>query len=161
MEFVFASGLDHGPIQQSDPGMRVSTDPNTVLERQTGISRTGAGAYHAVGGVVQGDETINNDVKSLPFGGLEVWAGGAYRFTSFPTTNANAWLLVTVPSDGTAGAGNKPVAAINAAGRLRLMSSNGNSVPFAESETVISRTRGTTCSCTAGTGRPDPAALHL
>ena len=137
MEFVFASGLDHGPIQQSDPGMAVSTSPNSVLEWQTGISRTGFGAYHAVGGVVQGDETIHNDAKRLPFGGLEVWAG-AYRFTSFPTANTDVWLLVTVPSDGAAGAGNKPVATITTSGRLRLTSSNGNPGQFVESQTVIS-----------------------
>jgi hypothetical protein len=122
-EFVFASGLDHGPVEGSSPGMHQTDGPGTTLEWQSAVRRTGTGAYHAVGGDLQGDETIGNQVSSTPFGGLEVWVGGAFRFGSFPEADG-VWLIATVPSDGVAGADDKPVVSIASTGRLRLTGSN-------------------------------------
>jgi hypothetical protein len=122
--FVFVSGLDHGPVGAASPGMHQSDGPGTVLEWQDEIHRTGTGAYHAVGGDLQGDETIGNQASAMPFGGLEVWVGGAFRFASFPDEDEDVWLIATVPSDGVLGADDKPVVSIDSAGRLRLSGSN-------------------------------------
>jgi hypothetical protein len=138
---VFAASLDHGPVEAMNPGMHETESPSGgSLGWQNVVARTGAGAYHAIGGNVQGDQTIANDARNMPFGGLEVWAGGAFRFSSFPLGTGNVWLMATVPSDGVIGAGNKPVAAITPSGRLRL---NGSNTPaeFAESQTVLTKNR--------------------
>jgi hypothetical protein len=135
-EFLLASGLDHGPVEVSVPGMHQTDGPGTSLDWQRRIRRTGTGAYHAVGGDLQGDETIGNQASSLPLGGLEVWAGGAFKFVSFPNAVDAVWLLAAVPTDGDAGADNKPVVSIGANGRLRLTGSNTPDV-FAESRPLV------------------------
>jgi hypothetical protein len=140
VQLVFASGLDHGLVSATTPGMHQSEAPGVVLEWQSAVARTGTGAYHAVGGIVRGDETIDNEARALPFGGLEVWAGGAFRFTSFPTTGTYVWLLATVPTDGVLGADDKPVVSIGSSGRLRLSGSN-SPASYVESHTVLSRNR--------------------
>jgi hypothetical protein len=134
--FLLASGLDHGPVEVSVPGMHQTDGPGTSLDWQRRIRRTGTGAYHAVGGDLQGDETIGNQASSLPLGGLEVWAGGAFKFVSFPNAVDAVWLLAAVPTDGDAGADNKPVVSIGANGRLRLTGSNTPDV-FAESRPLV------------------------
>jgi hypothetical protein len=134
--FLLASGLDHGPVEVSVPGMHQTDGPGTSLDWQRRIRRTGTGAYHAVGGDLQGDETIGNQASSLPLGGLEVWAGGAFKFVSFPNASDGVWLLAAVPTDGDAGADNKPVVSIGENGRLRLTGSNTPDV-FAESRRLV------------------------
>jgi hypothetical protein len=135
-EFLLASGLDHGPVEGSVPGMHQTDGPGTSLEWQQRFRRTGTGAYHAVGGDLRGDETIGNQASSLPLGGLEVWAGGAFKFVSFPDAADAVWVLAAVPTDGDAGADNKPVVAITGDGRLRLTGSNTPDV-FAESRPLV------------------------
>ncbi len=139
VEIVFATGLDHGPVQSTVPGLHQTDAPGAVMEWQTSVTRTGAGGYHAVGGNVQGDHTIDNLTRALPLGGLEVWAGGAYRFRSFPSTSAQVWLLAAVPTDGVLGADDKPVITIGSSGRLRLSGSNSASTNFVQSQTVLAR----------------------
>ena len=138
VQLVFASGLDHGLVSATTPGMHQTEAPGAVLEWQNVVARTGTGAYHAVGGNVQGDESIDNENRALPFGGLEVWAGGAFRFTSFPTTGSHVWLLSTVPTDGVLGADDKPVVSIGPSGTLRLSGSNSGA-SYVESHTVLAR----------------------
>jgi hypothetical protein len=135
-EFLLASGLDHGPVEVSVPGMHQTDGPGTTLEWQRRIHRSGTGAYHAVGGDLQGDETIGNQASSLPLGGLEVWTGGAFKFASFPDAADAVWLLATVPTDGEAGADNKPVVSITGNGRLRLTGSNTPDV-YAQSRPLV------------------------
>lgn len=136
LEFVFASGLDHGPVGGASPGMHQSDGAGTTLEWRSGFARTGRGAYHAVGGDLQGDETISNNASAMPFGGPEVWVGGAFRFMSFPDGGEDVWLMATVPTDGDSGADNKPVATIDSEGRVRLTGSNTPAL-FAESDTAL------------------------
>jgi hypothetical protein len=136
VQFVFASGLDHGPVSATAPGMHETHGPGVSLDWQSTVARTGMGAYHAIGGNLQGDHTIDNSTRALPLGGLEIWAGGAFRFTSFPRTSANVWLLAAVPTDGVVGADDKPIVSVSASGRLRLAGSNSGST-YTESRTVL------------------------
>jgi hypothetical protein len=78
------------------------------------------------GNLADGDADIFNHARANPFGGLEVWAGGAFYFVTFPqpTGGGPVWLIATVPTDGVLGADDKPVAAISSNGRLMLVSSN-------------------------------------
>lgn len=136
-ELVFTATLD----QPTTPGLYIGSDPAVTLEWTNTITRTGAGAFHAIGGNLTGGANvniINQPSKTFPLGGLEVWTGGAFRFESFPETG-NIWIMVTVPATSAAGANNKPVAMITSEGRLRLGSSNPiNGQPYGvESQTIL------------------------
>jgi hypothetical protein len=49
--------------------------------------------------------------------------------------------MVTVPGNGTNGAGDKPTALITSAGKLRLGSSNNGGSPYVESTTILETER--------------------
>jgi hypothetical protein len=124
---VYRQGFEAGPINsQNTPGLQITTDPDVSMEWQSTVVRTGGGAYHMRGGDLTGDGTIHNQPTTNPFGGLEVWAGGAFCFVSFPDSDLSraVWLIATVPTDGIQGAGDKPVAGIGSSGRLELLGSN-------------------------------------
>lgn len=133
-ELVFSATLD----QPTTPGLAIGSDPAVTLEWTSTVTRTGAGAFHFIGGdITAGDaDIINSPSKNYPLGGLEVWTGGAFRFDSFPNSG-NIWVMVTVPTDGAAGANNKPTVMITPGGSLRLGSSNNGGAPYAESSTVL------------------------
>lgn len=133
-ELVFTATLD----QPTTPGLNIGSDPAVTLEWTDTVTRTGAGAFHFVGGnITAGDaDIINSPAKNRPLGGLEVWTGGAFRFESFPDSG-NIWIMVTVPTDGIVGAGNKPTVGITPAGKLRLMSSNGGASIYTESAMTL------------------------
>ncbi|HWC32827.1 MAG TPA: hypothetical protein VG709_06835, partial [Actinomycetota bacterium] len=127
---VFGTGFDRGPVEATIPGLVISDDSAATVRWQTGVARTGTGAYHFVGGNGGADASIHNN-RALPLGDLETWSGGAYRFVSFPREEAS-WLLVTAPTDGRAGANTKPVVSIDGRGRL-LLSGGGRTGPVARS----------------------------
>lgn len=127
-DLVYTQGFEDGPVgPENTPGLRTTSHPDVVVEWQRTVVRTGQGAYHMRGGdLSNGDADIFNHGRVNPLGGLEVWAGGAFYFTSFPvfTGSRPVWLLATVPTDGILGADDKPVAAISSNGRLILISSD-------------------------------------
>jgi hypothetical protein len=96
------------------------------MEWQHTVVRTGTAAYHLRGGdLTEGDVDIWND-GTMPFGGLEVWVGGAFCFLSFPGPQVSeaVWLVATTPTDGVRGTGDKPVAAMAPSGKLEIAGSN-------------------------------------
>jgi hypothetical protein len=127
-EFVFAWGLDRGPaggvhtafIREQDQSAGIG-----LMLWQTAVTRTGDGAYHFVGGPLAGEKDLIG--LGQPFGGLEVWIGGAFRFVAFPNMGLKPmWIMTAVPTDGVLGANDKPVASITPEGRVRLNASNGS-----------------------------------
>jgi hypothetical protein len=145
LEFVYATGLDRGPISTStEVRLTTSSDPAVLLEWQRAQVRTGAGAYHLRGvNITGGDADILNVQdkvdRSKNLGGLEVWMGAAFRFTSFPNAGLTpTWLMATSPTDGVAGADSKPLVVVTPAGKLRLTQSNTPS-NFVEAPTALAK----------------------
>jgi hypothetical protein len=145
LEFVYATGLDRGPISPlTETRITTTTNPAVRMEWQTIQTRTGAGAYHLVGGnIASGDaDIINQTDKTNPannLAGLEVWIGGAFRFAAFPNAGLRpTFLMATTPTDGVAGADNKPLVQVTPAGRLRLTQTNSGT-NFKDTTTVLAR----------------------
>lgn len=125
---VFSLGFERGPVSpENTPGLRTSSDSHALVQWRQGIARTGVAAYRMRGGDLSGEAAIYNQTRSLPLGGLETWTGGAFYFVTFPrpTVPRPVWLMVAVPTNGSAGANDKPVAAIRPDGKLALVASNG------------------------------------
>lgn len=124
---VLATGFERGPVSpETEEGLRATRNPAVVIEWQDTVAYTGRGAYRFVGGPLgSGDADIGNTgSKQFPLGGLEVWTGGAFNFTSFPKVEP-VWILATSPTDGASnGADDKPVVKIAVDGRLILDASN-------------------------------------
>lgn len=126
-----SNDFEGGPV--SGGRYRLSSSPGSTVTWQQGTAHSGTAAYRLVGGnQLQSDGTGESAImwwppRPDPDGlGLRQVVTGWYRFESFPVQDTRpVWLMVTVPTDGVAGADNKPVVAVTQSGQLALAGSNG------------------------------------